>query len=76
MRSITVNLLGRARRTFHINAGESLANFAERNNSADYPLSAVQTWYCNDQPVSDPTTFTLQDGMSLRGAPKVEGGKR
>ncbi len=54
------------------NDGETIGSFAERVSSDALPLTRVEQFYVNQQPVN--RDYALQPGDIVSGAPKLKGG--
>jgi hypothetical protein len=71
---IEILIPGKTPRNIEIRDGETLSQVVNRVASDEFPVNRVQSWYCNQVPVGNASTFVLQTGMSLAGTPKVDGG--
>ena len=74
MNQVKIMITGAAPRNVNINSGETLGQLVGRLSSSDFPLNKVNSWYADGTPVGNSKSFVLRSGMTLAGAPKVDGG--
>jgi hypothetical protein len=76
MQNVRFLIMGKRPTDIRFQPGETLKGLIDRC-AADYPdlqMGKVSTWYANNQPVSNPSTTYLSNGMILAGAAKHAGG--
>ena len=74
MNRITIMIPGKTPRNIEFRPGEKLSDLVARCSSDEFPIHRIQSWYCNQLPVSNASNFELQNGQLLAGTPKVDGG--
>lgn len=74
MNQVKIMITGSAPRNVNFRDGETLSQLVDRLSTSDFPLKKVSSWYANGTPVGSPKNLTLKAGMTLAGAPKVDGG--
>ena len=75
MTQVKIMITGSSPRNVNFRDGETLSDLVARLSTSDFPLNKVSSWYANGTPVGSAKTLALSPGMTLAGAPKVDGGR-